>query len=302
MHQKRKTIDFSNKVMDFSAMAKLKIYREEKFRSPLRAERAIGLWVDRIGAKTAEAGPGRLRVLGQYGAVYIEEGDGVFNSATTGRVSVGKGDVLILFPDEASSYYPTQRWTERWVVWNGPEAGVLESLGYIKRSQMVIKDSFGAVSRAFDLLSGIMDTEDVSAILERKNVVLRMVLELHRAGRADMGQRDSDGKMKLAVEYVTMHYNEDFSVPQLAEKFDFSPSQFRRLFKQYTGRRPREFVTSLRISKAKQLLSEGRAIKETARAVGYDDLFYFMRVFKKVAQVSPGKFAEEFFRRVHGEK
>ena len=51
-----------------------------------------------------------------------------------------------------------------------------------------------------------------------------------------------------------------------------------------------DFITSLRISRAKQLLAEGKSIKEVAALVGYSDVFYFMRIFKKVTGITPGQF------------
>ena len=74
--ENRLNMDFMIFYMDFTTMRKLPIYKEQRFRSPLNTEHDIGLWVDRIGSKSTSEKPLRLRQLGQYGAVYIENGKG----------------------------------------------------------------------------------------------------------------------------------------------------------------------------------------------------------------------------------
>ncbi len=79
-------------------------------------------------------------------------------------------------------------------------------------------------------------------------------------------------------------------ISRLSQRVGMSASHFRRLFKEHTGRSPQAFITALRISKAKELLAEGMRVGEVAEHVGYDDAFYFMRVFKQLTGVSAGKF------------
>lgn len=285
-------MDFAASIMDFSTIdnANIPIHHEERFRTPCRAERDIGLWADRIGCAVEKGSPNALRRLGQYGAVYIERGSGEFVSETTGRVSVAAGEVMLLFPEEPHMYYSVNGWLTKWIVWNGSEAPMLEALGYISKSSSVIVDSYGVMDRAYQALDGIMGSEDIAAILQRKNIILHMVLELfalsRQSGLADKNER----VVANVVEFLNENYRETFSISELADRFHLSETHFRRLFKAYTGRSPREFVTAARMSEAKRLLSNGAAIKEVARLVGYDDMFYFMRVFKRTTGMSAGRF------------
>jgi AraC-like DNA-binding protein len=278
--------------MDFSALNKLKVYSETKFRTPLRTERQIGLWVDRVGenqSKKFQAVP-RLRKLGQYAAVLIETGNGFFVSPSTGQVEIAEGQVIILFPDESNVYYPAKTWHEKYIVWNGSEAVCLEKLGYLSRQKMIIEDNIGVVSTAFEKLKKIIGDEDRGAILERKNIITDMVLELFRLSSPKVKKDKQLAKISAAVSWLTGNYAEEISILNLAERYGLSESHFRRYFRQHTGRSPREFITSLRISKAKELLKQGLTVKEASLAVGYRDMFYFMRIFKKVAGTSCGRF------------
>lgn len=282
--------------MDFSAIdvniAKLPIYDEQRFRTPLRAEREIGLWVDRIGMWSAGGRPGGLRRLGQFAALVVDSGEGVFESAVTGTVRLGAGDVFLLFPDLPARYYTAGRWRHKGLVWNGPGATSLARLGYLDEGHCIIRGEGAIVSEAYELLAALMGQEDLAAVLERKNVVTEMILRLFKATREQKQVGGNDRMMRDAVEYLNGHYAAKFDLPWLAAKCGVSETHFRRLFKGYTGRSPRQFITSLRINEAKRLLAGGVAIKQAAAMVGYDDVFYFMRVFKKVTGVTAGRFVE----------
>ncbi len=91
--------------------------------------------------------------------------------------------------------------------------------------------------------------------------------------------------------YMARHYHESLSLGQLAELAHISPKYFGELFKKRYGHSALDYVTSLRISSAKQLLRRGeRSLREIAHAVGYSDEFYFSRKFKKETGVSPSEF------------
>lgn len=278
--------------MDNSLMTKYQVYRETRFRTPSQTERDVGLWVDRIGAAAGpgDAGaPGRLRLLGQYAAVAIESGAGWLTTQRGGTVPVSAGDVILLFPEEPTAYRPEPVWTSRWVVWNGPEAHRLARMGYLSLLRPVVPAAAG-VGEAHERLLDLMDREDAAAVLERKEVLLRLILELHRAAERRHPPSPAQRRMAAAVAFLRRHAAEEAGVPELARRFGLSSAHFRRLFREGTGWTPVAFVTGLRMARARELLSMGISVKETAARVGYADLFYFMRVFKKTHGVSPGRF------------
>jgi AraC family transcriptional regulator of arabinose operon len=281
----------SFKNMDKTTIGNLPVFRSEVFRTPFPAERDIGLWVDRIGEALYDSSRSRgLRVLGLYGAVYIMKGEGTFVTRTCGSSRVGEGDVMLLFPDEPHGYGPDRVWHTRWVVWGGPEAGVLRRIGYLSVRGPVVRDGLEAVSRAYEELAPVMAREDVGAVLFRKQALLRMVLDLYSASRAAGHGGRRAGDIRRAMRYIEDHCTRPLPVPELASRFSMSVTHFRRLFRHYTGRTPSRYISSMRISRAKRCLAEGMSIKAAAADVGYDDTFYFMRVFKRETGIPPGAF------------
>ena len=274
--------------MDFSLMKTRPVIRSEQFRTPLRLERRIGLWVDRIGSAVDTKLRKPLRILGLYGAVHVMSGAGTFRSERTGRIPISAGDTMLLFPDEPATYAARKKWQTVWIVWDGEEASRLEECGYLDPCRPVVRDVHGAVEEAYRALLPMMAAEDMSSVLRRKNVVLEMIARLHLAGLPKPSATDK--RIKAAITHLTDHCTEPLNIPVVAARFGLSSSHFRHLFQAHTGCGPREFITGLRIARAKKLLARGLPIKQVASQTGYRDIFYFMRVFRRVTGVTAGTF------------
>ena len=94
-----------------------------------------------------------------------------------------------------------------------------------------------------------------------------------------------------ALKYIECNYREKISVQTLAFMCYVTPDYFSRLFSSATGKTVPQYVTEVRIKKAKELLSDpSLKIRAVANAVGYDDPAYFMRKFKQVTGVTPTEY------------
>ena len=95
-------------------------------------------------------------------------------------------------------------------------------------------------------------------------------------------------KIGESIAYMTEHLNQPLQVATLASMVGISPSHYFALFKRHTGCAPMEYFTQLRMAAARQLLdNSASSVKEVAATLGYDDPFYFSRVFKSVNQLAP---------------
>lgn len=278
--------------MDFSTQIKNSVMRSERFRTPLSVEKKIGLWVDRIGESEDVPVPfKRPRLLGLYGVVAVESGSGSFYSRSTGELKLGTGDAVILFPDEPHLYEPEIRWKTRWIVWSGPESVLLEDLGFIVRSNACVRNCAAIAILAYERLMALMDKEDMASILKRKNIILEMMHDLFLASRAEYSCGQAADRIKRVMEQMQDFENSTLSVAGFAASCGLSETHFRRMFKSHTGRSPKDFMLSVRISKAKEMLAGGYSIKYTAGYLGYRDVFYFMRQFKETTGQTPGNFS-----------
>jgi len=90
------------------------------------------------------------------------------------------------------------------------------------------------------------------------------------------------GTIDEVIRYIHLHYTQDISVEKICNVFYFNQSYFSSLFKSKTGCNYNDYITNLRINKAKDLLKSGNyKVSEIADLVGYNSPRYFSRVFKK---------------------
>ncbi|MFA6293648.1 MAG: AraC family transcriptional regulator [Victivallales bacterium] len=274
--------------MDKRTILNTGVIRSELFRTPLGFEKDLGLWVDRIGESVSSEKPEKLRILGLYAAVYIEKGEGYFISGNASAKNVKAGDVMVLYPKIPTRYYPEGEWKSLWVVWGGPEAERLEKTGYLK--EVIVHNRAESVKKAYMSLFRIKSREDIESALERKKILIQMILDLYRASKEKTPASQSEVLMVNLIDRISEDPCRDYSIVKLASECNLSPTHFRRLFDKYTGSSPKEFILSMRISRSKQLLSEGKSIKEAAGLSGFNDIFYFMRAFKKMTGITAGRF------------
>lgn len=98
--------------------------------------------------------------------------------------------------------------------------------------------------------------------------------------------------MESVKEYIDYHYTEKLSIMEIADKFNFSYSYLCTSFKRYFGESPNDYIIKKRIYKAKLLFDSDPvlSIKETAAMAGYDNPYYFSRIFKNVTGISPSQY------------
>lgn len=94
--------------------------------------------------------------------------------------------------------------------------------------------------------------------------------------------------IKKAIIYMKQHIEQKISLQEMASQFKLSVPHFSRLFRQRTRNSPIEYFIQLKMQHACQLLDYSNLkIYEIADAIGYDDSYYFSRIFKKVMGISP---------------
>lgn len=104
-------------------------------------------------------------------------------------------------------------------------------------------------------------------------------------------------KVKAMVDYIRNHYNERISITDLSEELDTSPTHLRSLFKSQTTYTFNEFLNRYRIQQSiYKIQHEGGKIYNIASEVGFSDYHYFINVFKKYTNYSPGKFVQLFYK------
>lgn len=96
--------------------------------------------------------------------------------------------------------------------------------------------------------------------------------------------------MEIASQ-ISERPNEPASVAQLAEQAGYSADHFSRVFKSVLGQSPQSYAVQARINRACQLLTESTmGIGQIAAALGYDDIYFFSRQFRRKMNCSPSEY------------
>ncbi|WP_242822055.1 AraC family transcriptional regulator [Ethanoligenens harbinense] len=94
-------------------------------------------------------------------------------------------------------------------------------------------------------------------------------------------------------DYIEKNYTRDISLAEASTVAHMSEGYFCRMFRQSTGRTLTDYVNRLRIEKSVLLLNQGVCnVTEAAMSVGFDDINYFSRVFKKYMKQSPANYLQ----------
>ncbi|AEE16656.1 response regulator transcription factor [Treponema brennaborense] len=117
---------------------------------------------------------------------------------------------------------------------------------------------------------------------------------------AEMGakrEQDTVRPVRLADAYMQRHYMDyDISLERVAETVSLTPAYFSMLYKKETGTGFLEALTAVRIKMAKLMLQDSsETVAKIAAAVGYTDIKYFSRIFKKTTGITPNEF-RQFYR------
>jgi len=102
--------------------------------------------------------------------------------------------------------------------------------------------------------------------------------------------------VQKAIEMIHVHLTEVISVEEIAANVDLSASYLTKLFKKMVGCGPIQYQQRQRMHLAcRHLLNPYMTVSQTARKCGYDNVNFFIRLFRKNYKMSPGKWREKFF-------
>lgn len=154
----------------------------------------------------------------------------------------------------------------------------------------------------------LIDTlKKVKDNLQKKKAVEKLIMESNPSVGAYDHLKTEEGKqesfahndvkkyknivVRQAYQYVSSHVDDKISLTKISDSLGISKNYFCSLFKQETGENFLSFVSRMKIQRAKTLLREENwKVYEVCDYLGYSDVTYFTKLFKKYVQMSPNEY------------
>ena len=209
---------------------------------------------------------------------YVIKGTGVFSNAS-GDYPVKARQIFLIHPGELYSYVSDKDdpWSYVWVGFNGALAERLKALPSPVMDYR--EDTFFDLQKVTDM-SSMREEFVTSKIYE----ILCVLLGQHEQKPHYVGQ---------AKNYIRLNYMNPITAEKVAAFVGVSLRYLTRLFKDSTGGGVQDYIINTRLSHAKQLLSQGCSISETAFQSGFNDAFHFSKAFKKAVGTSPSGYKKK---------
>lgn len=275
-------------------------------------DKAFGLTVNTVGfqpiaphtlypstdhPKSYYFNPEKGRILSEYQLVYISKGKGIFASDSTKNTTIGKGQVLILFPGQWHTYRPLKEtgWNEYYIGFEGSFVDTLMKNNFISYQHQILH--IGSNEELVNLFSRaikVAKEDKKSSQQYLAGIVLHILgMMLFFAENKNLDSRESSQIIERAKIIMHENANKDIDIKGIASNLGTSYSWFRKVFKEYTGFAPAQYFQEIKLQKAKKLLRESNlSIKEIAYELNFSSYEYFLSFFKKRVGTTPLKYRE----------
>ncbi len=156
-------------------------------------------------------------------------------------------------------------------------------------------DNFDSFRNIFTKAVSAFGTNVPGSTLLVKAQILELIqMFFHQTLKSKSTQGEYEALVR-AKEYIEEHYCEQIRASTLSKLCSMSETSLRRKFREYIGQPPLDYQTGFRIRRARELLLERRYnVTEVAMQVGFEDVNYFSRLFKKRVGVSPQKYEKMY--------
>ena len=153
--------------------------------------------------------------------------------------------------------------------------------------------NLGTFSEKFKQVENIWHVRKHGFEMRCKSILYTVILDIMKEYSHGYISNNTEKLIAPAITYIHSEYTGDtISIARLAELCGVSETYFRKIFSAVKGCSPIDYINSLKLSRAKELLISGMyTVSEVAEQSGFHDESYFSRFFKKQTGVSPSDYS-----------
>lgn len=158
--------------------------------------------------------------------------------------------------------------------------------------------AYGSLIRLMELLTSSYYAANVSQRF-RSHLYLQEILTDLLESNVFMTNESTTPSLEQSIKYIQSTYHSELTLEKLARSVGMHPAYYSTLFKQKIGKSPIEYITDIRMNRAKELmLVSNDRIRDIAQKVGYNDEFYFSRRFKAKHGMAPTVYIKNLRRNI----
>lgn len=251
------------------------------------ARTALPLHLITVGVDHRQEPRHRPNGVAFYQILYVSEGSGVYEGPS-GHERIPAGTVIFTGKGVPSVYYGEgEGFRTCWVAFDGP--GVEGLLSYLGVCGSLTARSEAVHAAILDLFDR---AKDHASAVELSVLLYRLIVTFFEGVRG----RERPSRLIAARDFVESEYRRDLSVAEIAGAVGVSESLLYRIFREGEHATPVEFVRSVRIRHAKELLIGSGELKiaEIAARVGFSDAAYFSKIFRADTGMTPRTYRSRY--------
>jgi AraC-like DNA-binding protein len=221
--------------------------------------------------------------------IYCSDGQAFLN-LNGEAFTISAGD-LVLLPAGASHRYtadPANPWTIHWVHYTGPLADAFTGhMGFDRQTPVLY---IGRQPRLLVDFNGLLSVRQTgfrtSGLIHVANRLRQLLAAIPMI--AEHSEQDAGPDLEVLNSYMRENLEQRLTLEQLADLAGLSPAHFATRYRKRTGISPIQHFLRLKVERSCQLLdSTTLPFAAISRQLGYDDAYYFSRLFKKIMGKSP---------------
>ncbi len=139
-------------------------------------------------------------------------------------------------------------------------------------------------------IAGLMRGELPGKHLQLKSLLYHMMYLFYTNGKLEShadNKKGQTGFVQKTLLYMKKNIDQQITIDDLAKNVHFSSYHFIKAFKRYMQLSPMEYLQKIRLNYAVNYLAEGKSITDTAYLCGFNNISYFIRVFKRHYNMTP---------------
>ena len=228
---------------------------------------------------------------------YILDGKGEF-TVNNKTYKLGKNDGFLIRPGEETYYKADDKdpWIYMWIGFNGIKAETYLKYANLDENNHIFKyEKDSSLKKCIlEILSlNIMNNSNRLKIDGLLYLFIGNLIENNKYMNKENSNTQVDEYINISIDFINNNYSNNIKVNDIANYVGLNRSYFSNLFTKKIGISPQEYLLSLKMEKACNLLTNLQlSIGDVARQVGYEDQLTFSKIFKKSKGVSPKLYRE----------